>query len=466
MLVLPDHVSMIQTALLESRKRADEIILFHCSDGKIEVKSTFLTLHSKMLRQIILEIPLNQKEVSTEFLSPESQNKHTVLLLDVPKSHISHLMNIITFGNSEFSGVNKSEIESTTSEILKTAAYLDISISNYVLHPEDCGQLAQRAPSNSSGKKSISNLDKNFGEHETMKNAKKANVIKETQSPKLAKFPCVYSDCQDQFSTLSQLRRHQFSYHWRALVPYLHDPTEAEHCTLCHKQYPKNLIGAHMLIYHEKKKLAVPCSQCGDMFSKHNIFFRHMTSHINNGQIQTQPSHVNLNPSVDESISIPEPETPSFTLCNQIINQPFNQTVSKNALSQEASNLSSSTVQRTNPLPSSSKSVESSFLLKPPTLSSEALSDASTSKTIRLRSDLMNAPLIHPARLKIPATQILTPTFKFSLPAEPRIPKELHFSRTQSPEKTFEFPHPVKATIPKELHFSRTQSSENNTKHS
>ena len=141
MLVHPDHFSTVQTALLESREKTDGTILFHCSDGKIEVKSTFLKLHSKMLNQILFDVPFDQKEVPTKFFSSKSQNQHSVLLLDVPKSHISHLMNIITFGKSKFSGANKSEMELMTNEILNTAALLDINISNYVLDLGDDGQL-------------------------------------------------------------------------------------------------------------------------------------------------------------------------------------------------------------------------------------------------------------------------------------------------------------------------------------
>lgn len=55
MLVHADHIATLQTALLEFREKTDGSILFHCSDGKIEVKSTFLKLHSKLLNQMIAD---------------------------------------------------------------------------------------------------------------------------------------------------------------------------------------------------------------------------------------------------------------------------------------------------------------------------------------------------------------------------------------------------------------------------
>ena len=549
MLVHPDHVSTIQTALLGSREKADGTILFHCSDGKIEVKSTFLKLHSKMLKQIILDVPFDQKEVPTKFFSSKSQNKHTVLLLDVPKSHISHLMNIITFGNSKFSGTNKSEMESMTNEVLNTAAHLDINISNYVLDLEDGGQLVQNTlnsnpdpeqeycefpdervkqsfegcsdeksvvkssseidkigvsdvdddiiPINNFRKEFISNLNNNIDKHAVnlnrqtrlqKRNAEQAALVRQKQKskltildPSLTKFVCVYSACGGQFRHLHQLRRHQFSDHWRTLVPNLHDPTAAVNCALCHKEFPQNLIGAHMLGFHEKKKLTVPCFQCGDMFSQHDVFFDHMTGHVNDDRKPSQQDPINLNPSVDESISIPEVVPPIFGSCHRVFNPLFSQTASNlNALPQQTSSVvsaksrevSSSTIQPTNPLPEGSAQVRAFFApsspSRPSMSSSEALSDASTSKTIWLRSDLMiqKAPVIRPGRFKVPATQDSTPIFKFTFPAEVRIPENLHFSGTQSSDPKsvpvlfrFGSPVPISASAEPEVSNPNTSSS-------
>ena len=125
MLVYADHIRTLQSALLEFREKADGSILFHCTDGKIEVKSTFLKLHSKLINQMIADVPSDEKEVPTKFFTTKCLKQHTVILPDVLKSHISHLMNLITFGSSKFSVSNQSETDSMINEVLNTAVLLD-----------------------------------------------------------------------------------------------------------------------------------------------------------------------------------------------------------------------------------------------------------------------------------------------------------------------------------------------------
>ena len=132
MLTYDDHFSVLQSAL-EFQSKIDGNIHFFCSDGKIEVRSTHLKVHSKLLSQII---PNNAQFEELK----ASANGLTVLLPDVKKSHIAHLMNLITFGKIQFSVTKLDEIVSfqdVINDVLSTADLLDINITNYGLDPEE-----------------------------------------------------------------------------------------------------------------------------------------------------------------------------------------------------------------------------------------------------------------------------------------------------------------------------------------
>ena len=132
-----NHFSTLQSAL-NIQNETDGSINFFCSDGTVEVKSTYLKLHSKLLSKIIPDLPFDEPK------SPSSNKKcskdYTVLLPDVPKSHISHLMNLITIGKSKFSVIKLSAIETISdviNDVLSTADLLDIRITNYGFNLED-----------------------------------------------------------------------------------------------------------------------------------------------------------------------------------------------------------------------------------------------------------------------------------------------------------------------------------------
>ena len=434
-------------------------------------------------------------------------------------------------------------MESKTNHVLDTADLLDINISDYVLYLGDDGQLdlkslnsvpdpeqeccefpdeqvKQGLKARSNEKlvvKSSSDLDRtklsdednnlrkgflsalskncNFNKHAVYlniqarlqkRNAEKAALEREEQNSKvtildssLTKFVCVFSACGDQFSSLHLLRSHQFSEHWKTLVPNIHDP--AVNCALCHKEFPQNLIGAHMLGFHEKKKLTVPCCQCGDMFSQHDVFFDHMTSHFNEDSKPSQPDPISPKPSVDESIAIPELVPP---ILGSIVNPQIASNL--NVVVQQTSNLSSSvasavsneafssTIHPSNLIPDGAAKVRDIFApsstSRPPMSSLEALSDASTSKTqtIWLRSDLMTqkTPVIRPGRFKVPATQDSTPIFKFPFPAQVRIPEYFNFSGTQPSDPKpvpvlfrFGSPAPISASAKPEASNPNTSKS-------
>ena len=132
MLTYDDHFSVLQSAL-EFQSKIDGNIHFFCSDGKIEVRSTHLKVHSKLLSRII---PNNAQFEELK----ASANGLTVLLPDVKKSHIAHLMNLITFGKIQFSVTKLDEIVSfqdVINDVLSTADLLDINITNYGLDPEE-----------------------------------------------------------------------------------------------------------------------------------------------------------------------------------------------------------------------------------------------------------------------------------------------------------------------------------------
>ena len=47
---------------------------FYCSDGKIRVKSTYLKLHSKLLKRIISDVPYYDSKVKSSFSKPSKES--------------------------------------------------------------------------------------------------------------------------------------------------------------------------------------------------------------------------------------------------------------------------------------------------------------------------------------------------------------------------------------------------------
>ena len=72
MQITSEHFSQ-QSALLEFTEKADGSFLFHCRDGEIEVKSTLIKLHSKLINQMIADVPSDETEVPTQFVTTKYQ---------------------------------------------------------------------------------------------------------------------------------------------------------------------------------------------------------------------------------------------------------------------------------------------------------------------------------------------------------------------------------------------------------
>ena len=81
-----DHFSMLKAAL-QFQNRTDGRIHFYCSDGMVEVKSTYVKVHSKLLSQILPGVPFEELKDNT--VASICSKEHTVLLPDIQKSHIS-----------------------------------------------------------------------------------------------------------------------------------------------------------------------------------------------------------------------------------------------------------------------------------------------------------------------------------------------------------------------------------------
>ena len=80
----------------------------------------------------------------------------------------------------------------------------------------------------------------------------------------------------------ANLKTHRWN-HWEKLVKNHFEPTTNVKCAICFLLYPETLIGAHILIHHELKQ--VGCPKCGDMFTDHDVFYNHVTAHINSAKV-------------------------------------------------------------------------------------------------------------------------------------------------------------------------------------
>ena len=89
MILRQNHFSLLQTAV-ESQRIKDQNIRFHCADGDFVAKSTHFKIYSKYLYSILCD--LHSAECA-EF---------SVILPDVPMSHVSQLNNILINGSSNF----------------------------------------------------------------------------------------------------------------------------------------------------------------------------------------------------------------------------------------------------------------------------------------------------------------------------------------------------------------------------
>jgi len=102
----------------------------------------------------------------------------------------------------------------------------------------------------------------------------------DTKKPKTRTKPsCICSICGEDYVNPIRLLKHQFSEHWSKLAQSLYKHP-VKKCALCSQKYTPSLMAAHMLCYHRKKKLSVPCSECGVLFKDVAKFYHHMSLHV------------------------------------------------------------------------------------------------------------------------------------------------------------------------------------------
>ena len=120
MLVQTNHLTLLKSAMREMEMR-DSNIVFLCSDGRITCRSTHFKIHSKFLQKILSEIPNGLQEF-------------VIHLPDIPKSHMSHLVSLMSQGSSNFNSRKLSNVDSLSNvinNVLVTADLLGVQISNY-----------------------------------------------------------------------------------------------------------------------------------------------------------------------------------------------------------------------------------------------------------------------------------------------------------------------------------------------
>ena len=120
MLVQANHLTLLQSAMQELERR-DINIVFLCSDGRITCRSTHFKIHSKFLQKILSEIPAGLQEF-------------VIHVPDIPKSHMSHLVSLMSQGSSNFNSSKLSNVDCLSdviNNVLETADILGVKISNY-----------------------------------------------------------------------------------------------------------------------------------------------------------------------------------------------------------------------------------------------------------------------------------------------------------------------------------------------
>ena len=79
---------ILQEAVQENTNE-DRRIKFHLSDGVLVTKSIYLKLHSKFISDVLSDNPLVGKD-------------YHVIMKDVTKDNLQHLLNLISEGSSSF----------------------------------------------------------------------------------------------------------------------------------------------------------------------------------------------------------------------------------------------------------------------------------------------------------------------------------------------------------------------------
>lgn len=104
-------------------------ITFYCANGTIRYKSAHFRIHSKLIREIMHELPAKE------------QREFSISLPSISKMHIHHLKNIITTGKTNLSKTessNPTSLQNVTRKIAGVASLLGINILSDTLHICNC----------------------------------------------------------------------------------------------------------------------------------------------------------------------------------------------------------------------------------------------------------------------------------------------------------------------------------------
>ena len=105
---------------LELSQDSDQYIMFHCSDGDVVARSIFFRLHSRLISGLVDNVPRSLGD----------RQEYSILLPDVTRAHLLHIIELITDGVSE-SGSEVTSLYSLATGIFTTAKFLGINISRF-----------------------------------------------------------------------------------------------------------------------------------------------------------------------------------------------------------------------------------------------------------------------------------------------------------------------------------------------
>ena len=103
---------------LELSEDTDRYIVFHCADGDVVTRSIFLRLHSRLISGLVDSVTSN----------PGARCEYSIMLPDIPRTHILHILELITEGVSEVCA-GTDEVINLTHGVIHTARFLGINIS-------------------------------------------------------------------------------------------------------------------------------------------------------------------------------------------------------------------------------------------------------------------------------------------------------------------------------------------------
>ena len=102
---------------LELSEDTDRFIMFHCADGDVVTRSIFLRLHSSLISCLVNSVPS----------SPGARCEYSIMLPDVPRAHILHIIELITEGVSDVCAETV-EVVNLTWGVINTSKLLGINI--------------------------------------------------------------------------------------------------------------------------------------------------------------------------------------------------------------------------------------------------------------------------------------------------------------------------------------------------